>query len=266
MSSESGEPLRNRPSDGALGPVSRSSRLLNRRTTFALDLLVLVAAFGLVYLLRFDFAVRSGYRHLAISQLPLVLAVQFVALYMSGALAFVWRYVGMAEVPAFVRAGVGSALFLLALRLLVPGTVVELRVPLSIIIMNALTAFGGLLAIRVARRAFSERNLSRSRAVRHGGHRPPVLLFGAGAAGVMAVREIRSRGEQEMDLRGFVDDDPTKQRAVISGLKVLGPTEALPKLVAALGIHQVIITIADAHQAQLRRILSLASRSGCGRR
>jgi FlaA1/EpsC-like NDP-sugar epimerase len=73
----------------------------------------------------------------------------------------------------------------------------------------------------------------------------------------MAVREIRSRGEQDMDLRGFVDDDPLKQGAVINGLKVLGPSEALPTPVAALGIDQVIVTIADAPQASLRRILSI---------
>ena len=81
--------------------------------------------------------------------------------------------------------------------------------------------------------------------------------MGAGAAGVMAVREIRSRGEHDMDLRGFVDDDPAKQGAVISGLRVLGPTESLPVLVPALGIDQVIITIADVPQAQLRRILKI---------
>ena len=73
----------------------------------------------------------------------------------------------------------------------------------------------------------------------------------------MAVREIRSRGEHDMDLRGFVDDDPLKQGAVINGLKVLGSTEALPMLVPALGIEQVIITIADAPQVQLRRILKI---------
>jgi hypothetical protein len=32
----------------------------------------------------------------------------------------------------------------------------------------------------------------------------------------MAVREIRSRGEHDMDLRVFVDDDPLKQGAVIN--------------------------------------------------
>jgi len=52
-----------------------------------------------------------------------------------------------------------------------------------------------------------------------------------------------------------VDDDPLKQGAVISGLKVRGTTDDLPRLVPELGIEQVIITIADAPAAQLRRIV-----------
>ena len=236
----------------------RRIRLMNRRTTFAIDLLVMVAAFALAYLLRFDFLVPASHFHNAVYQLPLVVAVQFAALYVSGALAFVWKYVGMAEVPAFVRAAGASAAVLLGFRLFVPEGYANLSVPISIILMNTLTAFGGLLGIRVARRAISEHNRSQRRAARNGGKgRSAVLLVGAGAAGVMAVREIRSRGEHDMDLRGFLDDDPLKQGAVINGLKVLGPTEALPTLVAALGIDQVIITIADAPQANLRRILKI---------
>jgi FlaA1/EpsC-like NDP-sugar epimerase len=164
----------------------------------------------------------------------------------------------MAEVPAFVRAGAASGALLLCVRLFVPEGYANLSIPISIILMNTLSAFGGLLGIRVARRAVSEHNLRRKRGARDGGKgRPAVLLVGAGAAGVMAVREIRSRGEQDMDLRGFVDDDPLKQGAVINGLRVLGSTEALSSLVPALGIDQVIITIADAPQASLRRILKI---------
>ena len=54
-----------------------------------------------------------------------------------------------------------------------------------------------------------------------------------------------------------MDDDPLKQGPVINGLKVLGSSEAPPTLVPALRTEQVIITIADAPQASLRRILSI---------
>jgi FlaA1/EpsC-like NDP-sugar epimerase len=188
---------------------SAGSRLANRWTTAALDLGLMMAAFALPPL----GSVQSppGLPH-ALLQVPLVLAVQFTALYMSGALAFVWKYVGMGEVPAFIRSALGSGAVLLVLRLWLPESLADLRIPISIIIMATLSAFGGLLGIRVARRSLWEWNLTRGRAAQNGGRsRPPVLLVGAGAAGVMAVREIRSRGEHDMELRGFVDDDPTKQ-------------------------------------------------------
>ena len=52
----------------------------------------------------------------------------------------------------------------------------------------------------------------KKRATRNAIHAVALRLIGErGAAGVMAVREIRSRGEHDMDLRGFVDDDPLKR-------------------------------------------------------
>ena len=56
-----------------------------------------------------------------------------------------------------------------------------------------------------------------------------MLLVGAGAAGVMAVRRDPQPGELELDVRGFVDDDPLKQGAVIAGVKVLGSCDDLSR-------------------------------------
>ena len=63
-----------------------------------------------------------------------------------------------------------------------------------------------------------------------------------------------------MEVRGFVDDDPGKRGAVICGIRVLGSTEELPKLVPTLGIEQVIITISSASDEDIRRILSTCER------
>ena len=83
-----------------------------------------------------------------------------------------------------------------AFGFVLPDACADLRIPISIILMNALTAFGGLLGIRVlaAGRLGAQPPAGggrRGTAVR-GGRR--CCSSGAGAAGVMAVREIRSPG------------------------------------------------------------------------
>ena len=230
----------------------------NRQTQNLIDGLVLSSAFVLAYLLRFDFELPDRFAVGLIQQLPAVLLVEWSVLYLFGAYGFVWRYVGMAEMATFARAGAVSTLVLLALRLFLPMSLPALRVPLSIIIMNSVLAFGGVVGVRTLRRAVAEHERSRKRRNGSGPSlRPAVLLIGAGSAGLMAVREIHSRGDLDLEVKGFIDDDPLKQGATISGVRVLGTTQDLPALVHDLGVDHVIITIPDASPESMRRILAV---------
>ncbi|HMF55152.1 MAG TPA: nucleoside-diphosphate sugar epimerase/dehydratase, partial [Pyrinomonadaceae bacterium] len=86
----------------------------------------------------------------------------------------------------------------------------------------------------------------------------PVLLIGAGRAGVLAAKEILDRGDFDLEIKGFVDDDPGKQRrTLVQRLKVLGTTEELPKLVRRHAIDHVVITIAQASRNEIQRIVTI---------
>ena len=241
------------------------TRSLRRELHLLLDLLVLVSAFVTAYLLRFDFQVPEVYRERALIQMPMAVLVQFLVLLFTGVYNFVWRYVGMAEVRTFVRAAVYSTVPLLLLRLGLPVGYPEWRVPLSIILMNTVLAFGGLLALRVLRRALYER-YERRRSDKRNGDKPlsrtPVLLAGAGRAGVLAVKELTARGSNDVEPVGFVDDDQQKRGTVIQGIKVLGTTDDIPRLARELGVDQVIITIAATDPGAIRRIIETCERAG----
>ena len=226
-----------------------------------LDISVLCAALVFSYLLRFEFVLGVSESIRLLSQLPIVLVIQATCLWAFGARAFVWRYVGLLEAGAFLRAAVVSGAILVALRLGLPDSLHVYRVPLSIIVMDAVLGFGGVLGLRVLRRVFHERERRRGRVAGVGsGAACPVLLIGAGRAGVMAVRELQGRGDVSLDVLGFVDDDPVKVGAVIAGVKVLGTVADLPRLVRELEVDEVIITIAEAPRVAIRRIVRICER------
>jgi FlaA1/EpsC-like NDP-sugar epimerase len=233
-------------------------RFLTRRLQFLLDLLALLGAFALAYLLRFDFAIPRPFYGRLLTQAPYVILIQFSALALAGVYTFVWRYIGLAEVKTFFYAMGGSAIPILILRLTLIQHSGPWQVPLSIILADTMLAFGSVMGLRVLRRALYERyeTIHRDRPVENG-KRKPVLLVGAGRAGVLAAKEILNRGDADLNIVGFVDDDPTKRRSVISRVKVLGTTEDLARLVRELAIDHVVITIAKASREEILRIVRL---------
>lgn len=233
-------------------------RIVLRRQQSALDLIILTVAFTLAYLLRFDFAIPASELRNGIVQLPIVVLTQFAVLILWGVYSFVWRYVGMGEIKTFIYTALSSAMPFLALRFVLPPKYMVLRVPLSITVINAMLAFGGIVGVRVLRRAVYERQKKmRAQTATITTAKRPILLIGAGRAGLMAAREIQNNGTLDLEVKGFVDDEPMKQNSVISGVRVLGTMEDLPQLIREHQIDHVVISIAQATRAEFRRIMEI---------
>jgi FlaA1/EpsC-like NDP-sugar epimerase len=231
--------------------------LLRRPMQVALDVAVLLAAFSLAWLFRFEFAVPRIWLSRAVEQGPYVVGLQLLALLAAGVYAYIWRYVGLAEVQGFARAALYSLVPLIVLRLLLPNSLDHYRTPLGVILMDTVLAFGGVLALRVGRRVFYEsveKNLLPPDQRRR---KKNVLLIGAGKAGVMAARELVGRAGSDIVVKGFVDDDNSKHGSVLHGVKVLGGTEQLARFVRDHDVDHVIITIAKATRDDFRRILGV---------
>ena len=63
------------------------------------------------------------------------------------------------------------------------------------------------------------------------GDRTPVMIIGAGDAGVSLLREIERSDRISYAVKCFVDDDPKKIGTYIDGVKVEGNRDAVPELV-----------------------------------
>jgi FlaA1/EpsC-like NDP-sugar epimerase len=127
-----------------------------------------------------------------------------------------------------------------ALFLLSPGSADP---PRGVIALDFLITIAFVAGSRFLVRAVVERPLRGpllERAARE------VLIVGAGNGGQQVAFELRRNPELSSAPVGFVDDDPRKQGMRIAGLKVLGTTGDLPRVLDDAEPDEVIIAIPSA--------------------
>ncbi len=222
-----------------------------------LDAAAISASLVAAYALRLDFEVGRIAPRVLAAHTAMVVTLHMLAMRLTGANRVIWRYVGLRDLRRFASAAVGPVLVLVVLRVSLPSRFVSLAVPLSIVVMYGVLSFLSTVGLRVWRRLVCES--WERRALAAGGDaqvRYPVLCVGAGRAGILAVREMLARGDSAIDLVGFLDDDPAKLGAIIYGVPVLGTTADMARLVPALGVDHVFITIIGADRAELARIVA----------
>ncbi|MCD4653147.1 polysaccharide biosynthesis protein, partial [bacterium] len=251
---------------------SRFKRTLIKTIQVFMDVTLFTTAFWLSYLLRFDFHIADSLIPNILHQLPIVLAVQYIALLVLGAYSFIWRYIGFREIKTFAYASGLSFCPLLLLRLFLPSSFPVYKMPISILIMTTIFGFGGVLLLRIIRRGVYERLQKRHLKNQHESEiqeqelaymtkrKDNVLLIGAGQAGILSVKEIQKHSDLEIRIKGFIDDDLSKLGLVISGVKVIGNTEKLPELIPKLKIDHVIITISRSTSMEIARIVAICEK------
>lgn len=237
---------------------------LRKPIQFFADVAVLCAAFFIAYLPSINIQLDDFFFDIAIAQVSFVIFVQISTLFLLGAYSIIWRYISISDLRVFLYAAFVSGGILLALRLLLPFTAFSLwQIPISVILIDTFLAFGGLLALRVLRRILYEfSDGSRGFGVRRPIKRKRTLLIGAGRTGATLAREISGRADAELDIYGFIDDDPRSKGGRVSGFKVLGPTDELARFVEEIDVEQVVITLDHAHGKEVRRIVDLCSEIG----
>ncbi|WP_195476228.1 polysaccharide biosynthesis protein [Enterococcus mundtii] len=84
------------------------------------------------------------------------------------------------------------------------------------------------------------------------------LIIGAGEGGRILCNSIlSSKAINDLEVVGFVDDDPNKYKTYLSGIKVVGNTKDLPRLIDELSIDMVTIAIPSLPRKRIREIFHL---------
>jgi len=198
------------------------------------------------FLLRFEFRIPTGeIRHLQVGLFVWAM-VKLIAFQVAGLTRGWWRFVSLHDLGRLAIANTlaTSAAFALTFPL-------TSGFPRSIYIIDLLICFLATAGVRVAVRTIMEMGIRVQR--KDAGRR--VLIYGAGAAGLALLREIRSNSQLRYDVCGFLDDDAHKLGLSIFGVRVLGTADCLVKTVASRAIDEVLIAIPSASGPQITAIL-----------
>jgi UDP-GlcNAc:undecaprenyl-phosphate/decaprenyl-phosphate GlcNAc-1-phosphate transferase len=94
--------------------------------------------------------------------------------------------------------------------------------------------------------------------------RKRVLVLGAGHAGRGLVRALRQ--SQDVQVVGFLDDNPRLHRRRVQGVPVLGTTEDAPAVLSATAADELVITIPDVAADRLASLIDACEAAGVGHR
>ncbi len=167
----------------------------------------------------------------------------------------IWRFASYTELLRIGMATVYTGLaYVIVMCLFVH------RMPVSYFVFGLLMQFCTTLGVRFAYRFIL---LLRGRQNLEVPYEKRVMLIGAGAAGQMIFRDIKSAKEIREKVYCFIDDNSNKWDRYIDGTIIYGGRERIMEAVAKFGIEKIYVAIPSASAEDKREILQICSATSC---
>lgn len=216
------------------------------------DVLFIIIAYLLSYLLRFEWIVpREYYETIAIS-LPLLIGLSIFIYSLIGAYSGFWIYWSTRDLKRLVIAHSGVVFLGFCFTWLFH----PFFIPRSIFIIYWFVGLMLLGGVRLFYRNLLEAQFSEK------SERKRILIIGAGRCGEMLIRQIQTDRRLNYQVVGLIDDDPTKLHYAIHGVRVLGNHGELSKIIREKTAQEVIIATPSASSVQMRSIVRNCEKSG----
>jgi FlaA1/EpsC-like NDP-sugar epimerase len=233
---------------------------LRNRYLLALDLLLLPVATYLAHVVRFEgLGWPPGYAAVAVAYIAASLPIKLALLLGFRLYRRLWRFASVADLEAILQCATVSGVvsFFLGAVLLPAAGVIAHRVPLSVLVLDAM-----FTALVMALPRLLVRSIGWHRS--HASHidAQPVLIAGAGSAGVMLLRQIQVSPGIGLEPVGFVDDDVAKHRHRISGVPVLGSLQDTSRICRETRVKEVLIAMPTAPGRVVREVVRAAAEAG----
>jgi UDP-GlcNAc:undecaprenyl-phosphate/decaprenyl-phosphate GlcNAc-1-phosphate transferase len=228
--------------------VTSRTRLLD----LVLDIGVITLAYYTAYRLRFDDFEFQYFFPVFVRSLPVVVAVTVTSFWLTGAYRGIWKYFGTRDALVLLQ---GTALATVSSVAAMSYLFRFEGYSRAVFLVFAALAFVMLSAGRASFRLvhdFTGRVQSSDRRV---------VIFGAGDAGLAALRQ--ARGERmAVQVIGFIDDNPELHARSVQGVRVLGGSDTLLALIAGGGLDGVLVSSASIGGARLESVRDACRQAG----
>jgi FlaA1/EpsC-like NDP-sugar epimerase len=218
-------------------------------------------ALAFAFLMRFDFSIPTREAEVLRSALLLALAVKLTVFGIARMNDSWWAFIGIHDLGRLILANLSASLLLSAAVFVLQWSAFPRSVLLIDFILTLLLTAGVRFAVRFQNEALVHH--LRTKTNRH------ALIYGAGAAGVKLAREMRTNPTVGHSAVGFLDDDPRKLHARITGLRVYGSGRDAPMVTQLLRsrgkkVDDIIIAMPSATNQQLREAIANCRAAGVG--
>ncbi len=218
------------------------------------DAIMWVIALPAAAFARQEFAIRSINVDGLVTAVVIAAVVHVVAGILTG------LYLGRHRLASFdeVRwVGITALIPVTVLMLILLATPGENLVPRSAILAGAAYQIVGALAVRYILRVMVEQR--RLSAHPEAGR---VLIFGAGDAGYQAMRLLRDDTSSEYLPVAFLDDDPSRSRLRLGGLRIVGGRDRIGEAMERFGAGALLIAMPSAEHSDAMEVADIAQKAG----
>lgn len=228
------------------------------RTLFFLtsDALIFILAICISFLLRFDFAIPKAYIFQLYLCIPLFITIKLSILAFFQVYRFNWAYIGLYELTKIFKAQTLSSIILSSLILAISYEEIFHGFPRSILLIDyslSLILIGGL---RISKRVYMQNGNYSNIGKKN------TLIIGAGNAGEQIVRDMKRVKESPYLPVAFIDDDPSKKKASIHSVEVMGKRAHIPSVSKKLNVEMAVIAMPSVPSREIRDIVSYIRKAG----
>lgn len=221
------------------------------------DFIAIIASYFLALWIRFDCKFseieltyfRTYYKTILIYALFCVAVFGVLRLYKS-----IWRFASYTELLRMIYATViTEGIYCVVVNVLIR------RMPVSYYLFGFLIQFILTLGVR-----FSYRFILLLRGRKNSDIRQKrVMIIGAGEAGQMILRDIKTSKEVNKKVCCFIDDNPNKWGRYIDNVPIFGGRDSIMEAVKKYDIEKIYVAIPSAKAEDKREILHICSETHC---